>query len=358
MAGIDVVRGRIIAWLLTALIAGLAGGVFAWYISVFYPETAFDLAVSIFAIVFALFGGTTTLTGPLLGVVILYGIYNCDRHLRAAVFPAHLRPLIMGLVLFLPNGLVSLLTPPGHPCPLTLRRLLRVEKLVKRFGGFRALDGREFPLSAGEVLGLVGPNGSGKTTCINVISGLYPPDGGRVLFEGRSIGGAAVAPAGPARHQSHLPVAEAVPVADRARERRNRRTPTATPGEPPDLDALLASLDLDRLAERPAGELNSAQQKTLDLGRALATPPRLLLVDELAAASIPAELSRMADRLRELAASGMALLVVEHLMGFIDQVTDRVIVMNAGKEILRGHAGGGDHGPGGDPRLPRRRRQA
>ena len=76
MAGISVVRGRIIASLLSALIAGLVGGSFAWHISVFYPDSAFDLGISIFAVVFTLFGGITTLTGPLLGVLILYGVYN------------------------------------------------------------------------------------------------------------------------------------------------------------------------------------------------------------------------------------------------------------------------------------------
>src|SRR4029077_1961891 len=76
MAGINVVRERIIAWLLSAAIAGLAGGVFAWYVSVFYPETVFSVEFTIFAIVFALFGGNASVIGPILGVVILYGIYN------------------------------------------------------------------------------------------------------------------------------------------------------------------------------------------------------------------------------------------------------------------------------------------
>jgi branched-chain amino acid transport system ATP-binding protein len=90
------------------------------------------------------------------------------------------------------------------------------------------------------------------------------------------------------------------------------------------------------LAADAAGELNTAQQKMLDLARALATGPRLLLIDELAAGLNPAELERVAAKLRELAKSGIALLVVEHLMGFIDQITDRIIVMNAGKEIFEG----------------------
>jgi branched-chain amino acid transport system ATP-binding protein len=103
-----------------------------------------------------------------------------------------------------------------------------------------------------------------------------------------------------------------------------------------DADALLASLDLADFADQPAGQLNSAHQKMLDLARALATGPRLLLVDELAAGLNPAELERVAVKLKELARSGIALLVVEHLMGFIDQITDRIIVMNAGKEIFEG----------------------
>jgi len=103
-----------------------------------------------------------------------------------------------------------------------------------------------------------------------------------------------------------------------------------------DVEALLASLELDAQASRPAGELNSVQQKMLDLARALATNPRLLCIDELAAGLNPPELDRVAERLRALARDGMALLVVEHLMGFIDHVTDRVIVLNAGKEIFEG----------------------
>ncbi|MBN8903872.1 MAG: ABC transporter ATP-binding protein, partial [Rhodospirillales bacterium] len=115
---------------------------------------------------------------------------------------------------------------------------------------------------------------------------------------------------------------------------------------------------LDQYANRPAADLNSAQQKTLDLARAMATEPRLLLVDELAAGLNTSELNRMADRLRALADGGMALLEVEHLMGFIDKVTDRVVIMAAGKEffggtladatkdpeVIRVFLGGGHHG--------------
>jgi branched-chain amino acid transport system permease protein len=117
MAGIDVVRERIIAWLLSALIAGCAGGVFAWYVSVFYPETVFSNEFTIFAIVFALFGGNATVIGPILGVIILYGIYNTVGISTPQYFQLIYGALIMGLVLFLPNGLVSLLQRWGIDVP-------------------------------------------------------------------------------------------------------------------------------------------------------------------------------------------------------------------------------------------------
>ena len=117
MAGISVVHGRTVAWLLSALIAGLIGGVFAWHISVFYPDTAFDLSISIFSTVFLLFGGATTLVGPLLGVFILYGIYNVIGIAVPQYFQFTYGALIVLLVLFLPNGLVSLLTSRGIRVP-------------------------------------------------------------------------------------------------------------------------------------------------------------------------------------------------------------------------------------------------
>ena len=117
MAGINVVRERIIAWLLSALIAGLAGSVFAWYVSVFYPETVFSGEFTIFAIVFALFGGNGTVIGPILGVVILYGIYNAVGISTPQYFQLIYGALIMLLVLFLPNGLVSLLRQWGINVP-------------------------------------------------------------------------------------------------------------------------------------------------------------------------------------------------------------------------------------------------
>jgi branched-chain amino acid transport system permease protein len=117
MAGVNVVKMRVIAWLASALVAGLAGGVYAWYVSVFYPDNVFSGDFSIFAIVFALFGGVATITGPIVGVILLYGIYNLIGFTTPQYFQLIYGLLIMGLVLFLPAGLVSLATRRGWHVP-------------------------------------------------------------------------------------------------------------------------------------------------------------------------------------------------------------------------------------------------
>ena len=182
--------------------------------------------------------------------------------------------------------------------------ILSVTKLVKRFGGFHALDGLSFHVAPGEILGLVGPNGSGKTTAINVISGLYAPDGGEVAFDGASIGGVA----------SHKLVHRGINRTFQVPKpflsltvRQNVEVALAygrAAATPPAMAALLDEYRLADVADRPAADLNNAQQKMLDLVRALATRPRLLLLDELAAGLNPAELDWIAERIKALAQSG------------------------------------------------------
>src|SRR5437667_265067 len=117
MAGVNVVKMRVIAWLASALVAGLAGGIYAWYVSTFYPDNVFSGEFSIFAIVFALFGGVATITGPIVGVIILYGVYNLIGFTTPQYFQLIYGLLIMGLVLFLPAGLVLLATRRGWHVP-------------------------------------------------------------------------------------------------------------------------------------------------------------------------------------------------------------------------------------------------
>jgi len=215
--------------------------------------------------------------------------------------------------------------------------LLRLDNLVKRFGGFRALDGLSLTLREGEILGLVGPNGSGKTTCINVISGLYAADGGSLHFAGKSI-------AGMASHRLvhlginrtfqipkpflTLTVRQNVEIAGAyGSAGRRSRAP----------DELLDWLGLAALAERPASELNSAQQKMLDLARALATAPRLLLLDEPAAGMNPQESLELVEFIRFVKERfKLTVLLIEHHMDVVMSICERIFVLDYGVTIAQG----------------------
>ncbi len=212
--------------------------------------------------------------------------------------------------------------------------LLRLENIEKRFGGLIVLHEQSFSVSAGEILGLVGPNGSGKTTTINVISGVLRANSGRILFEGKEI-----------RNQPIFRIARLginrsfqVPKCFRAMSARENIEVAATFGAhaPVDVDAILDEIGLLRHAGEPAGSLTVNQQKMLDLGRALATNPRLLLIDEIGAGLNPSELGAIAALLKSLAARGIALIVVEHLLEFLNRITDRVIVLGAGRMLFEG----------------------
>ena len=217
---------------------------------------------------------------------------------------------------------------------MSVKALLEVTNVTKFFGGFQALDGISFAIQPGEVMALVGPNGSGKTTCINLISGVYPLSAGTITFKGQPISNKKmyqVAQLGinrtfqvPKPFKS-LTVAENVSVAAGSVKRAQRL-----------IDDPLAFVGLDHLANREASTLNSTQQKLLDLARALATGPELLLVDELAAGLSLKEADEIVEKLLQLAKTGISLLVVEHLLGFVDRLTKRVVVMSAGKEIFEG----------------------
>ena len=212
--------------------------------------------------------------------------------------------------------------------------LLDVRDIVKNFGGFQALAGVGLSVAAGEIVGLIGPNGSGKTTLINVISGLIAADRGEIVLDGLEVTG--MAP----HRRAGLGINRTFQVPKPFHSltvRQNVEAAVPRANILVDLDAILHMLELDRVAHRAAGELTSVQQKMLDLARALATSPRVLLIDELACGLNPAELERIAARLLALAEKdGLGLVVVEHLMSFIDRITHRVVVMNAGRAIFHG----------------------
>ncbi|MHB1639429.1 MAG: ABC transporter ATP-binding protein [Candidatus Dormibacteria bacterium] len=212
--------------------------------------------------------------------------------------------------------------------------ILKIGDLAKSFGGFTALDGVSLELLPGEVVGLVGPNGSGKTTLINVVSGLYQPSRGTVTLSGHPIHGGP--PHRVVRSGMNRTFQIPKPLGSLT-VNENLRVAAAhgANGRPVEIDPLEV-VGLAGLEQRLASSLNASQQKRLDLARALVTGPRVLLIDELGAGLSPAELDEAAGTLQRLAASGIALLVVEHLMGFLAKITSRVMVLNAGRRIFEG----------------------
>jgi branched-chain amino acid transport system ATP-binding protein len=211
--------------------------------------------------------------------------------------------------------------------------LLRLEQVGKRFGGLTVLDQVTFTVEPGEIVGLVGPNGSGKTTTINVISGVHRADAGQVLFQGKPVQTL------PSFRLARLGINRTFQVPKPFRSMtvaENIEVGAHFGGHDADIDAILTEIDLLDQRDHRAGALTVNQQKMLDLGRALATGPKLLLVDEIGAGLNPHELAIIANLLQKLAARGIAMIVVEHLLDFLNRITERVIVLGAGKMLFEG----------------------
>jgi branched-chain amino acid transport system ATP-binding protein len=221
-----------------------------------------------------------------------------------------------------------------------MSHLLRVEGLGKRFGGVRALERITFDLPEGQILGLIGPNGAGKTTLFNAINGVVRPDSGRIVFLGKDVTRTTpsrLARMGLARtHQIVRPLAglgvrENVMVgACFGRERQTLGAAART------ADEVLGFVGLARFAGQPAGNLNIAQKKRLELARALASRPRLLLLDEVLAGLNPEEVDRMVGIVGEIRAGGVTVIMIEHVMRAVMRVCDRILVLENGARIADG----------------------
>jgi branched-chain amino acid transport system ATP-binding protein len=216
--------------------------------------------------------------------------------------------------------------------------LLDVRGLTKRFGGLVANDGIDLSVAEGEIVGLIGPNGAGKTTFFNCITGQMRIDGGRVLFDGRDVTNEApemIARAGIARTFQLVKVFREMSVLDNVVVGAFLRERTLAAARERAREALRAAA-LDAVSAAVAGELPVALQKRIELARALATGPRLIVLDEALSGLTPAETREALEVLRALRRRGIALLVVEHVMEVIRPHSDRVVVLDAGRRIASG----------------------
>ena len=218
--------------------------------------------------------------------------------------------------------------------------LLAIENLTKRFGGVVAIDQLGFTLEAGEILGLIGPNGAGKSTLFNLINGVFAADAGRVVFNGLDITGEPpyrIARLGLARtHQIVQPLANMTVLenctvgACFGRENLSMARARVAARESAELVGLADRLDM------PAAQLTIAGKKRLELARALAARPTLLLLDEVLAGLNPTEVEHMIGIMRRIRERGITILIIEHLMQAIMSLSDRIVVLNSGRRLAEG----------------------
>ena len=218
--------------------------------------------------------------------------------------------------------------------------LLQVQGVTKRFGGLQALTQVTFDLPKGQILGLIGPNGAGKTTLFNTINGVYHPEEGRILFQGKDVTNKMpyhLAKMGMARtHQivrplNELSVRENVMVGacfGHENQSLNKAAKIA--------DEVLEFVGLSVRADQLAGSLNVAQKKRLEMARVLASHPHLLLLDEVLAGLNPSEIDGMIQMVLDIRAQGVTIIMIEHLMKAVMNVSDRILVLDYGTQIAEG----------------------
>jgi len=218
--------------------------------------------------------------------------------------------------------------------------ILRVQGVSKRFGGLQALSNVSFDLPERQILGIIGPNGAGKTTLFNCINGVYRPEEGRIIFRGTDITGWPpydVARLGLARaHQIVRPLNE-LTVLQNVMVGACFGHEARSLGQAEKIaDEVLETVGLTKWRNAPAASLNVAQKKRLELARTLAARPYLLLLDEVLAGLNPTEIAEMVQVVRHIRDQGITILIIEHVMHALMNVSDRVIVLDYGVQIAEG----------------------
>ncbi len=216
--------------------------------------------------------------------------------------------------------------------------LLELDGLTRRFGGLVAVNDVDLVLEEGDVVGLIGPNGAGKTTLFALIAGSLPPSSGSIAFQGAQVGGWSADRAARAgigrtfqimRIFKSMTVLENVMVGSYLRETRPARARELA-------EQVLETVGLGELGAQAAANLTVASKKRLELARALATQPRLLLLDEVMSGLTPVETSEAVELVRKLNQSGLAVLLVEHVMEVVMPLSRRVVVLDHGVKIAEG----------------------
>ena len=362
--GVPTFRYKMAAFALSCALAGVAGGLQALFVSYVTVSETFSIIVPLSVVLMSVLGGTRHWAGPAVGAALITGLlyaFTAGDHALAGkvVFGV----VLIAVILFMPDGVLGRFTarrqrhrriPPitvaQEPLP-ALTRIPRVavgEPLLvargvrKAFRGVRALDGVDLDVRRGEILGLIGPNGSGKSTFINLVSGHYRADAGTLLFEGHDIAARdahRIARAGIARTYqiprpfAHLSVRDNVALPamfgadalDRSTALSEARRWLAFTGLSPHADAF-------------PEELNLHQRKFLELARALAARPRLLLLDEVLSGLTPGEINDAVDLIRAIRDDGATIVFVEHVMRAVMALSDRLVVLDHGIVIAEGNA--------------------
>ena len=360
--GVPTFRYKLLAFEISCALAGVAGGIHAMFISYVTVGETFSITVPLTVVLMSVLGGTRHWFGPAVGATVitalLYAFTTSDYPVLGR---ATVGLILIVVILFMPDGLLGRFVPrlrraeqkpatlaatPLHALgrsenePAPGETLLDVEDLSKSFKGLQALDRVALQVKRGEILGLVGPNGSGKSTLINVVSGHYHADAGRILFRGADlvpIEAHRVARAGIARtYQIPRPFAHLTVLQNVALPARFGHAALDRASAEREAWYWLEFTGLAGKADALPDALNLHQRKFLELARALASRSDLLLLDEVLSGLTPSEIDDAIRTIRAIRDLGATIVFVEHVMRAVMELTDRIVVLNQGRVIAEG----------------------
>jgi branched-chain amino acid transport system ATP-binding protein len=325
--GVNVARAKLIAMAMSAFLTALAGTFYAQFTLYIYPKSVMSLDLSFEIAFIALIGGRGSIAGPVLGALLLRPVSDFSRIYFGSSLP--------GLHLT-----ISFLTKFSNKFPRerTNMNILEINNLVKDFGGLRAVDTLSLSIKQGEILGMIGPNGAGKSTAFNCIAGVYAPTKGDIFFTGKKINGVKpwnLCKNGLARTFQIVKPFKSKSVLYNVMVGSFTKTDKASIAEEKALKVLQFLNFEDKKNER-AGNLTIADRKRLEIARALATEPKLLLFDEVMAGLRPNEVDEMVKIIKNLRSQGITIFVIEHIMRAIMALSDRIVVIHFGKKIAEG----------------------